>query len=203
MKGTAVLSAIVVAGLLVQRHAGPFGRTEPPDFTAAEGTNRADTTLTWRELVLTYVGDPGCAVCTRPSFKEVLRQKLTLIRDEATRRGVRVRAIGVAMSGDLDAGLGLLRSSGEWEEVSLGGGWYNSHVERRVWEALSPPLTPQLIAAPRAVWRSPSGDLLFAPLSRPVSFLGAARIAELGSDDDWQLFFGDREGEERGEMGSR
>lgn len=116
------------------------------------------------DTVAIFVVSSTCRACTdKRLVRNVVEAKRAL---DATRRGKRLRFLGVAADPDPHRGLKFLKRFEPFEEVSSGGGWANAVVLRHVWgDSMAIGSVPQLIIVERAF--STSTDRV-APASEDV-----------------------------------
>lgn len=109
-------------------------------------------------LIAFVVTASSCGWSTLPATMEAIgriREELQLAHGDSY---AQVSVVGVALDGDLDAGLQFLADLGKgkpskaFDQVSVGGSWLNEQVVRFVWrEGLAPNRTPQVILIERPV----------------------------------------------------
>jgi hypothetical protein len=116
-----------------------------------------------KEIVLVYIGSSTCG----PSNSVDMRSQITVVRqilqEEAAKRGVRVRSVGIAKDIAVKAGLAHLRKMGPFDEVLTGRGWLNVGLERYVRSVMpGAAATPQLIVTVRklSIVEGQSGSIL-------------------------------------------
>ena len=177
LRGMIVMSALVVGGLFFDR-----SRPQPRQFGAPSPFSygiRADTLVSWNEVLVTYIGDPHCQVCSSREFKNVLAESMEALGLEAARTNLDVRTVGVALSGSAEVATAFLAESGEWDEISIGNGWFNTHVQSSVWEGGALAMTPLLVITPQVVSRAPSGEMMFQSGGRTITRAGMNEIRQM------------------------
>ncbi|HSG46259.1 MAG TPA: hypothetical protein VLA43_00465 [Longimicrobiales bacterium] len=178
-----LVSAGVVAILLAQRFVA-----SPPTIPESSLEPRREPTAEiedWEQVTVTYFGDPYCQGCSDDGFKAELRATLSRLEETIKEQGRTFRAVGVSLSGPPRVALDFLESSGQWDEISIGGGWLNTKVADMIWASGLPPLTPTLVLRSETVSRSPSGDILVSPSNvqrSTVTFSGRVEVATAGLD---------------------
>ena len=181
-----LLASLFVGGLLVRRaFTSQPGQTTVTRFPEMA----ADSTVSWSEMVVTYIGDADCPACTDHAFDPAMAAGIRRIRSEAEARGYLVRMVGVAITREIERGYEHLKAKGPWDEISVGAGWRNTHAGALVWEFNSLAVTPQIIARAGVVSRSPAGDHLFTLVGRPFYARGPGEIAALADRTNWDALF--------------
>jgi hypothetical protein len=169
--------ALLVAILLVRRAFTPAvsGDLARPTPSQAVGTRT--------EVVFVYIGDADCGACQNEQFKRALESVLTGVRQEVVSRGDMFRAIGVIMTSDKQSGYKYLMNLGDWDEISMGGGWLNAAVIENIWNNEGQGIIPQAIVFSRKVHWGP-GVFLASERGRSSRLIGAQAFrttAESGS----------------------
>jgi hypothetical protein len=85
------------------------------------------------ELVVVYLGATSCGPCLQESTKVTVRDVLAKAEERAAERSLSMQAVGAAFDDDIESGLGLLRSTAEFDQVLLGGGWSNAAAVEFIW----------------------------------------------------------------------
>lgn len=173
-----LIAASLVVGLLLVRRA--FREAPPPPPV----TSSIDTAVTRQEIVLVYIGDVDCSFCTSDQFTLALEQLVTGLRQEVQARGNLFRAVGVMITRDFSRGFRYLKQHGDWDEISLGGGWSNILVEHNVWNAASDPTVPQVVVYSREI-QSGSNLLMFTHRNRRITVTGALAVQAITQHEDW------------------
>jgi hypothetical protein len=169
-------SALVVGFLLVRRGF----RHQPVGNTVAA----ASSTLSRREVVLVYLGDVNCPICRSREFTDALEKTIGRLRAQVTARGEVFRAVGVIITEDLAAGYSYLRKHGNWDEISVGGGWLNTLSLDNVWSGASKDVVPQVVVYAQMIhWGQ--GLLLASDRTPGVTITGALELRAIADSQAW------------------
>jgi len=176
-----LVTATVVAALLVWRSV----ESRTVALAAPYHSDLFDSTGTFRQVVLVYIGDATCHACGDPKFTSALARLTKGLNDEAKRRGMRFHSIGVIVTPDKRAGWKYLQEHGDWDEVSIGGGWGNSFVVTHIWDRAADGAVPKVLIFTRDV-TSRNKMLLFSNTGRDREFTGSSTIENIVQRGDWE-----------------
>lgn len=86
-------------------------------------------------LVAYEFGSANCGYCSLPDIKAAFAGVRPLLTSQLGDRYTAVRVVGVAINKDFGQGMGYLESIGldRFDEISVGSGWLNEHVNRLIW----------------------------------------------------------------------
>jgi hypothetical protein len=71
---------------------------------------------------------------------------------QARSAGAAFATLGIALDEQIDSGIALLQPLGQFDEISIGGGWVNHDVERYIWsDTTGVPAIPQVLVIEREV----------------------------------------------------
>jgi hypothetical protein len=133
---------------------------------------------------MVYVGDARCSACRSEGFKEDLDETLEHLGEIAERQGEEFYPIGVLIGADPVEGLEQLVQQKGWAEISLGGGWLNTHVLAEIWDWAGIALTPQVFVYRREVVTS--GDTrMVVDQTTPRVIRGAVELAHILEQGEW------------------
>jgi len=104
------------------------------------------------EIVFLTIGSGGCDICRSPELPGLLEQGLAASSSFAEANAMSIVRLGVAIDQDLDSGLELLARWGDYDVLSVGGGWLNDLASKYLWGELAGPASvPQVIISRRFV----------------------------------------------------
>lgn len=89
-----------------------------------------------------------------PGFPDVVELAKLRVRAHAQARGMRFRAVGVALDWRAADGLAFLARFGEFDEVASGGNWISDGATKYIWRDIPGNANvPQLLVLRRSVHR--------------------------------------------------
>lgn len=124
------MHGLVLAGLMALSLAAPVAAQ---DYVPAHERDGAQNIGSGPEMVLVYFGASWCAPCHTAGLKSDLGRAKVLLAERAAEEGKAFAVMGVALDYDLEAGLGLLRESGGFDEVAVGRNWFNAASLAHLW----------------------------------------------------------------------
>lgn len=83
--------------------------------------------------VAIFFGSETCDACLLPTLDQRVRVILDSLRDDADVRKLRFTTVGVALDGPPANAVRWLRRYGAFDEVSVGGNWFNTAAQRFIW----------------------------------------------------------------------
>jgi hypothetical protein len=172
-----LVCAVIVAGLWVNRILTNRGALSVPSVIA-------DSLGVRRQVVLVYIGSVDCSASANEDFRKNLRALLSALREEVEDRGQEFYPIGVSLSRDSRAGLRHLLGLGNWAEVSIGGGWLNSFLEKHAWSRGMDASIPELFVYGREVSQT-AGPLLVSEGTRVKNLKGPETIEYIVENRQW------------------
>jgi hypothetical protein len=116
--------------LFLSHYAPMYGQQEDP--LGAYKWKAVPNQSTTDRLVFYYFGASDCAPCIQAENVKAIRGA----KEQAARKHPEFVTVSVGVSFDTDynAGLAFLKKYGEWDEISIGGGFYN-----QLWLQSAPP----------------------------------------------------------------
>ena len=113
-----------------------------------------------KEIVAVYVGSSHCGPCKTPDFKKNLQKMLLRISNETRKSGDNFWTLGISVDADISAGYEFLKSTGRFDEISIGKSWKNSAILRYILpDEYSTPATPQIVILERQAARDGVGKV--------------------------------------------
>lgn len=104
------------------------------------------------ELNLVYIGASWCLPCREDSLKQDLEKLKLLLYEEAKNNEMNYSVIGIANDQSIEKGLGLLNSTGYFDEVIIGKKWTNTGSINFIWnQEVVRPAVPQIIVFRRSM----------------------------------------------------
>lgn len=85
------------------------------------------------EVVAVYLGATSCGPCRTEETKQAVREILAKAEERALERNLEFQAVGAAFDEDIGAGLELLASTAEFDQVIVGGSWSNAAAVEFIW----------------------------------------------------------------------
>jgi hypothetical protein len=160
MKRLTIYVALGCAAFLIAFHAKARQiqstvRKPPPSADAPDSVQLAAMGFhSGPQLVVYVFGGSRCGFCQKAETKEAIANVRATLGSKyaATGRYRSVRLIGVAVNTDIREGLKYLESMGPavFDEISVGSGWQNEHVIRRLrQERIAEPGMPLVIVVQR------------------------------------------------------
>lgn len=150
------------AGFLATTGAMAWGWLTPPKITVdwqppGAGYVPAGLVLPGRELALVFIGSPTCVWSNQDFLPEALEKAKLGLAEQARSSGHSFTAVAAVKSTDFGAGIEFVRRFGQFDEVSVGRGWYNVAILRYVFEKFAAnAATPQILVVEREVTGWPS-----------------------------------------------
>jgi hypothetical protein len=138
--------------------AASTAKTSPPAPAKAEAARPvyepSGSTESGDEIVLVFIGASFCNAHNLPGFPDVVESAKLRVREHAQARGMRFRAVGVALDWRPADGLAFLARFGEFDEVASGGNWINDGATKYIWRDIPGDAdVPQLLVLRRSVHR--------------------------------------------------
>ncbi|HEX2076151.1 MAG TPA: hypothetical protein VHG08_00530, partial [Longimicrobium sp.] len=104
------------------------------------------------EIVLVFIGASFCNAHNVPGFPDVVESAKLKVQAQARARGMRFRAVGVALDWRPADGLAFLARFGEFDEVASGSNWIGDGATKYIWRDLPGDAdVPQLLVLRRSI----------------------------------------------------
>jgi hypothetical protein len=158
LAGIALLAATVRTQWPIPSAAASTAKTSRPAPAKAEAARPVYEPLgsieSGDEIVLVFIGASFCNAHNVPGFPDVVESAKLRVREHAQARGMRFRAVGVALDWRAADGLAFLARFGEFDEVASGGNWINDGATKYIWRDIPGDAdVPQLLVLRRSVHR--------------------------------------------------
>lgn len=158
LAGIALLAATVRAQWPIPSAAASTAKTSPPARAKAEAARPvyepSGSIESGDEIALVFIGASFCNAHNVPGFPDVVESAKLRVREHAQARGMRFRAVGVALDWRAADGLAFLARFGEFDEVASGGNWISDGATRYIWRDIPGDAhVPQLLVLRRSVHR--------------------------------------------------
>ena len=92
-----------------------------------------DLSVSGIEIAVIFVVSSSCGASRTPGFAAAFRSLRDSVEVRAQRKGARMRMIGVSVDPTVRDGLEVLRRFGDFDEMTLGGGWLNLASQQYLW----------------------------------------------------------------------
>jgi hypothetical protein len=145
--GVLAIAILVLGGLASRRAllAADAAQSAMPHLLAS----RSDPP-SGREVVMVLVGSSTCDAATSPEIPAALDSIRRALSRHTLEQGAAFASVGVALDRDFAAGVGFLARLGEFDEISIGRKWMNSHAVAHMWrDHPGRGATPQIIIIER------------------------------------------------------
>lgn len=158
LAGIALLAATVRTQWPIPSAAASTAKTSPPAPAKAEAARPvyepSGSIESGDEIVLVFIGASFCNAHNVAGFPDVVELAKLRVREHAQARGMRFRAVGVALDWRAADGLAFLARFGEFDEVASGGNWINDGATKYIWRDIPGDAdVPQLLVLRRSVHR--------------------------------------------------
>jgi len=117
-----------------------------------------------REIVAVFTTMASCCQTLVPSLKGPLDSMRMMLAAEAARRGAEFKIVGVSLDWEPEVGWEHLKQFGRFDEVAVGGNWWNMPAEILMFSDTSrnAPTVPQVLVYEHTV-TSHESALVFGP----------------------------------------
>ncbi len=162
LPGLVLLGSIMASYLVVSRWlAIPRASVDVAfDDSGASDTTPVDpfASVNGTHLIVYVIAASDCGWSTLPTVTEAIGDIRERLQSAHGASYAQISVIGVALDRDLGAGLRFLsdlgngRPDGAFDQITVGGGWFNEQVVRLVWEeGVAQAASPQVIVIERSV----------------------------------------------------
>ena len=139
-------AAGVVTGIAIARGGRLVRGDSSMRSSAAQDITRVPVAGTFHREVVMFFGSEACYACRLPTVPERVRMIVDSLRRDALLRKMPFSSVGVALDGAPKLEVKWLERYGTFDEVAVGGNWYNTVVQRYIWaEPAATAGLPQLV----------------------------------------------------------
>lgn len=154
---------VVTTALVAYSASNARRRGGPVQPSPIAALSPSESSRSYPELVLIYVGRASCSWCNQPELRTAMLTIRDMLEKRARKSNHTLRVIGIGVDHHAKASLSHLAKLGDFDEIAAGYGWVNFAARRFVLGDLAgPPATPQLIVLTREI-RAPIVSLRALP----------------------------------------